>query len=203
VDQSRPGLRAAGVERNRHEIVATGRRHLIETGYHRLSLERVAEGAGVTRVTIYRQFGSKLGLLVAVADDLAVRAQIAGGLMSAASNEDPALAFRLMVAELCRFWGTDPELLRRLVSLAAVDPEVSLEIATREQWRDDQMVSVVHRLASEDRLRAAFDLDHAVAVIGAVTGFPACDEMVTRLHMDFIELDALLLTLLGSVLDLA
>jgi AcrR family transcriptional regulator len=197
-----PGLRAAGVARTRRNIVAAARRHLVDSGYHRLSLEQVAADAGVTRVTIYRQFSSKLGLLDAIAEDLAARSRVVAGMRTAAGVDDPAAAFAAMVSQLCRFWSTDPDVFRRLISLAAVDPEARQVIAGREQWRYDQIATFVRRLAAADRLRAPFDPQHATAVIGAVTSFPACDEMASRLDVDLGRLDRSLLALLTSVVHL-
>jgi AcrR family transcriptional regulator len=196
------GLRAAGVARTRRNIVAAARRHLVESGYHRLSLEQVAADAGVTRVTIYRQFSSKLGLLDAIAEDLAAHAQVVPGMHAAAEVADPPAAFTAMVSQLCRLWSTDPDVFRRLISLAAVDPEARQVITSREQWRYAQIATFVHRLAAADRLHTPFDSEHAIAAIGAVTSFPACDEMATRLRVNLDQLDRPLLALLTSVVHL-
>ncbi|TCC44395.1 TetR/AcrR family transcriptional regulator, partial [Kribbella pittospori] len=55
-------MRARGAERTRINILVAARQHLIDAGYRSLSLEQVAADAEVTRVTIYRKFGNKLGL---------------------------------------------------------------------------------------------------------------------------------------------
>jgi AcrR family transcriptional regulator len=200
--EAQQGLRVAGVARTRRAIVTATRKHLIEAGYHRLSLEQVAADAGITRVTIYRQFASKLGLLDAVADDLAQRAQVVSGVDAAAAVADPVIAFRAMVSELCRFWATDPGLLRRLIGLAAVDSEAGHVVQGREQWRYDQIAVFVGRLFADQRLRCDVDIDQAIAVIGTVTGFPACDEMATRLRVRHDQLDELVITLLSGVVRL-
>jgi AcrR family transcriptional regulator len=199
----RPGLRAAGVQRTRSGILTAARRHLVEAGYHRLSMEDVAADAGVTRVTIYRHFDSKLGLLDAIADDLAQRARIVTGMHEAAEIGDPVAAFTAMVTVLCRFWNSDPDVFRRLISLAAVDPEAQQVIAGREQWRYEQVSMFVRRLNDVDRLHTPFDVRRATAVVGTVTSFPACDEMATRLRIGLTELDQLLLPLLAGVVRLA
>lgn len=190
------------MQRNRRSIIAAARRHLVDTGYHRLSLEGVAADAGVTRVTIYRQFESKLGLLDAVAEDLAIRANVVTRMHNAAATAGAPDAFRAMVSELCRFWSTDPDLFRRLISLAAVDPAARHVIETRERWRYEQISTFVRQLADEDRLRDPFDPDRATATIGAVTSFPACDEMATRLRCAIDELDGLLVALLAGTVRL-
>jgi AcrR family transcriptional regulator len=196
------GLRAAGVARTPPAIHTPPRKHQIEVGYHRLSLEQVAADAGITRVTIYRQFASKLGLLDAVADDLAQRSQVVRGMETAAAMADPAAAFRAMVSELCRFWGTDPDLFRRLIGLAAVDPEADQVVGSREQWRYDQVAAFVRRLADDGRLRGDADVDRSATAIGAVTGFVPCDDMAIRLKLPHDQLDGLVITFLNGVVRL-
>jgi AcrR family transcriptional regulator len=197
-----PGLRAAGVERTRRRILDAARRHLIETGFHRLSLEDVAADAGVTRVTIYRHFESKLGLLDAIADDLNRQAGLVTAIHKAAEITDPVAAFTAMVNQLCRFWNSDPDLLRRLISLAVVDPEAQRVIADRERWRYQQIRAFVKRLAKADRLRLPFDVRRATAAIGAMTSFPACDELATQLRTSLTALDQILLPMLTSIVRL-
>jgi AcrR family transcriptional regulator len=194
--------RAAGVARTRSSIVAAGRQHLIDRGYHRLSLEEVAAAAAITRITIYRQFGSKLGLLEAIADDVAERSLVVPRVAAAAAMPDPSDAFRALIRELCHFWATDPDLFRRLVSLSAVDPSAQQIIDVKEDWRYDQVRAAVNRMAAEGRLRLPFNSRLAGAVIGAMTSFPACDDMATRLHMPLTDLDELLLALIATVVDL-
>jgi AcrR family transcriptional regulator len=207
VEQAAPqtrqqGLRARGVQRTRTNILLAARQHLIASGFRNLSLEQVAADADITRVTIYRTFGNKLGLLDAVAEDLSQRAGLVAGVHAAATLDDPVAAFKQMVSELCRFWSTDPDLFRRLISLSAVDPEANQVISSREQWRFDQATLFVTRLAEADRLRRPFDTDTAAAAVGATTSFTTCDEIATRLHLSHDKVEDLLLALLHGVVQL-
>jgi AcrR family transcriptional regulator len=172
-------------------------------GYHRLGLEAVADRAGVTRVTIYRQFGSRLGLLEAIAEDLAVRSEIVPAMRRVAAIEDATSAFRALVHELCRFWVSDPDLLRRLVSLDAVDPDARDLIRRREDWTYRQVAAVIARLAAEDRVLDPFDAPTATAIVSAVTGFQSCDEMASRAGIPLAKLDSLLIAGLRGVIHLS
>ncbi|MBO2463486.1 TetR/AcrR family transcriptional regulator [Actinomadura violacea] len=194
--------RAAGIERTRRAVMDAARRHLVEAGYHGLSMERVAAEAGVTRVTVYRRFGSKPGLLEAVADDLAGRSEVVPHLREALDRPDAPDAFRGTVTGICRFWGTDPDLLRRLVSLAEVDPEVRDVIAGRERWRLAQVTAAVERLDGAGRLRPPFGVLEASAAAAAVTSFPSCDAMAADLGRPHADLPVLLVPLLTSIADL-
>src|SRR6266496_2704183 len=66
----RIGKRAAGVAETRSRVVAAARAVFAEDGFHRAAMEEVARRADVARATVYYQFGSKLGLVEAVLDDI-------------------------------------------------------------------------------------------------------------------------------------
>ena len=65
----RLGERQALVDETRGRIVAAAR-ELLRAGddVARFSMEAVARAAGVSRMTVYYQFGSRVGLLEAVCD---------------------------------------------------------------------------------------------------------------------------------------
>jgi hypothetical protein len=88
----------------------------------------------------------------------------------------------------------------RLVHLSAVDPQAKHRIDERERWRYDQVSGFVHRLAAVDRVRPPFDA--AAIAIGAMTGFPTCAEMASRLQVPLDQLDRLLPDLLNGVVNL-
>ncbi|GEK22339.1 TetR family transcriptional regulator [Cellulomonas xylanilytica] len=67
------------------QIRTTARRLFADLGYADVSLERVAELAGVTRGAVYHHFGSKLGLFTAVVDD--AQAVVAAAVAEAAPDD--------------------------------------------------------------------------------------------------------------------
>ena len=85
----RLGQRRLAAEQTRARVIAAARELLMATGgFAGFTIDAVARQAGVARMTIYNQFGSKAGLLEALFDDLAAR----GGmeqLPSAFSRPDP------------------------------------------------------------------------------------------------------------------
>src|SRR5256885_15989334 len=71
---SRPyrlGRRQAAVDRTRARILRAARALLVSRGGTEFTIEAVARGARVTRVTVYQRFGSRTKLLEALFDDLA------------------------------------------------------------------------------------------------------------------------------------
>src|SRR5215813_12867580 len=77
----RLGQRQAATEQTRARIISAARDLLMSAdGYARFSIEAVARQADVARMTVYHQFGSKVGLLEALCDSLAAN----GGMQQAA-----------------------------------------------------------------------------------------------------------------------
>ncbi|MBA3552703.1 MAG: helix-turn-helix transcriptional regulator, partial [Actinobacteria bacterium] len=73
----RLGQRAETTERNRHRILEAAYELIAEAGFHPVSVDAVADRAGVTRVTVYRRFGSKRGLFEAVSSHRMDQAKLA------------------------------------------------------------------------------------------------------------------------------
>jgi AcrR family transcriptional regulator len=73
--EGRPERRDAAI--NRVRILTAGRRVLEEEGFAAVSLERVAELAGVGKATVYRRFGDWSGLTAALLEENARTLQIA------------------------------------------------------------------------------------------------------------------------------
>jgi AcrR family transcriptional regulator len=88
------------------------------------TVDAVARRAGVSRMTVYYQFGGRTPLLEAVLDDLATR----GGMLdigAAFQQPSAAAAVRQVVAVFCGFWASQRLVLRRLRAMAVLDPELS------------------------------------------------------------------------------
>jgi AcrR family transcriptional regulator len=110
-----------------------------------ISLDAVAKRAGVTRLTVYNQFGSRRALLEAVFDDMAER----GGLhriREAMANPDPHMALRLIVAIFCDFWSVHRGALWRLHAASATDPEFEESLHARNQRRRHLLSALVDRM---------------------------------------------------------
>src|SRR5262249_41632805 len=72
----RLGKRQIVADKNRAKIVAAARKLLAGRGSASFSMDAVAQKAGVARMTVYHQFGSKRELLEALFDHLAGRSLV-------------------------------------------------------------------------------------------------------------------------------
>jgi AcrR family transcriptional regulator len=173
----RLGQRQSATDQTRARIVDAARELLAASGgFAGFTIDGVARQAGVARMTVYYQFGSKVGLLEALCDSLAVRGGIErlGGALCQRRSLD-ALAECLKV--FARFWATDRLVLRRLQGLAALDPD--FEHVLRGRWgrRREGLRVIVRRLAEEHGRPRPEAFDEAVDVLYALGSFETFDTL--------------------------
>lgn len=173
----RLGRRQAGVDRTRYRILAAARELVSELGPES-SVGKVAKRAGVSRITVYYQFGSKAALLEALS---AEAGPPPAGVAPGDATGDPAADLRLRIEQACAAWAADPRLHRQLAGRALGAAGVALGAAgTVSNERPDHDHALAVRLAAHDRLRAGCSIKEAEDVIGTLTSFAVFD----RLHKE-------------------
>lgn len=135
----------------------------------RVSLEVVAKVAGVTRLTVYNQFGSRRGLLEAVLDKVAEEAGF-DQVRDIMSGPDPRLALERLIQLMCRAWSHDGSL-ARLHAAASIDPEFAELVGQRIERRRFALQALVKRLQGERGLSDAGRRD-LVDTLFAITSYP-------------------------------
>ena len=101
-------------------------RELLQEGaFHESTVEQVAARAGVSRATVYQQFGSRVGLVDAICDSL--------DLSAVEASPDVAT----LLKRSTDFWAREETLLGQLYDAAAVDPAARefVERQTRDRYR--------------------------------------------------------------------
>jgi AcrR family transcriptional regulator len=182
------GLRQRRVRDTRRRILAAARELFGEEGFHRASLEDIAARAEVVRPTIYRHFGSKLGLLQALVSDAEQRAGIER-VFAAMESPDAAEAVRAMLSELCRFWAAEEQLFRQVVGLAAIDPEARQVIEGKDASRRRDMKRLAERLQRQDRLDPDWSPQRAGATLWFLTSFTTFDQLHRRSRLSLESLE--------------
>jgi polyketide synthase 12 len=69
VDFGRPRAERADAARNRQVLLATARRMIAENGADKLTMDGLAERAGLGKGTVYRRFATRAGIFQALLDD--------------------------------------------------------------------------------------------------------------------------------------
>ena len=173
----RLGQRQANTEQTRARILSAARELLMESrGFAGFSIEAVARQADVARMTIYHQFGSKIGLLEAIFDSLAQHGgmeQLAG----AFHQSDPLAALDEYIRVFGHFWDSDRLVTRRIRGLSALDPDFEQAVRARDEWRRQGLRVIVGRLAEQSGQPAAAALDEAVNILYTLTSFEYFDTL--------------------------
>lgn len=154
-------------EVTRTRILDAANALLLERGYHGVGLASVASAAGVSRQTVYDQFGSKSGLLRAM---VARSEEVAGlpRLLERVRSETRGVA--MLRAFLDAVVAVEPQVypFSRLVYAARLDDPVAAELwEWRLRSRHEGMRRVMERLASEGRLRLGVSVEEATDVAWA------------------------------------
>jgi AcrR family transcriptional regulator len=171
----RLGRRKEASEQTRQRILQAARDLLAAPrGLSAFTIDAVATQAGVARMTIYYQFGSKSGLLEALCDTLAIR----GGIQQMGHvhyQADPLAALDKFIAVFGGFWDSDRLVIRRLNSLGALDPELERVLRGRAERRRQHASALVGRLTETLGRPASESFHDSVAILLTLTSFETFD----------------------------
>ena len=161
-------IRTAAAVAKRHRVVEAAARSLREdASIATFSLDAVAKVAGVTRLTVYHQFGSRRGLLEAVFDEIAGQGGLAQ-IADAMAIPDPRAALDRLVEIFCAFWSGDPAV-GRLHEAMATDLEFAQALIERNERRRTTIDVLARRIAG--KAASARARQDAVDMIFALTSF--------------------------------
>lgn len=145
----RLGQREKSTEQTRTRILTAARELLLTSeGFAGFSIDAVARRADVARMTVYHQFGSKIGLLEALSDYLAAH----GGmeqLANAFRQTDPFEALDEFVRVFGHFWQSDRIVTRRLRAMAALDPDFEQVVKARDERRREGLRVILQRFVEK------------------------------------------------------
>jgi len=173
----RLGQRQAATEQTRARILTAARELLMASdGFSGFSIDAVARQADVARMTVYHQFGSKIGLLEALSDSLAAH----GGmeqLASAFRRPEPLDALDEYITVFSHFWDSDRLVTRRLRALAALDADFEQVIRARDERRRQGLRVLVQRLVEKHGRPAPEAVEEVINVLYTLIGFECFDTL--------------------------
>ena len=172
--------RAQAAEETRLSIIEAARRLLSDASYHDVSLDELAGEAGVSRQTIYVQFGSKRGVLQGLAEHIERETYGQGMLAGVAGVSDPVRTIRGGLNDLMAFFGLNADLLRTFHAQAATDPDFGAVWQDRQQERWEAIHYLVEWAARDSRLAPEWDVEEATDWLWSLTNFQRYDEMVMQ-----------------------
>lgn len=156
----RPGGRTAKVRR---AVLDATLDALAETGFHALNMDRIAAHAGVGKTTVYRRWGSPVGLVTDLLHDMAEQ--------SLPASDTGSLPGDLRAnAELVRSTLTDPRMgavFRAVIAAAACDEECAGALAGFYRTRLAEWAPVVARGERRGEVPAGTDPAELLRAVSA------------------------------------
>jgi AcrR family transcriptional regulator len=191
--------RRAGAEATRERIVMAAHGLLAEpAGVSAFTVDAVARRAGVARMTVYNQFGSKAALLEALFDLMMRRGGIDGprGMPSVFRVADPVEAVSAMFGVLARYYSADRMVKRRVHALAVLQPDVERALSLREDRRRRGIRTLLERM---DRPWTPARRDELERLLFTLTSFESFDGLAGP-HRTFPDVAPLLVSTARAVL---
>lgn len=188
----RLGKRAIAAQATRDAILVAAKRVAAAHGLASLTVDAVAEEAGVSRLTVYNHFESKAGLLEALAWRLFASADITR-IRDARLHPDIEVALKSFLAENAHFFGTVGRQGRAVLTAALGDPDLAKVVeATYTAGRLAAISAIVDRLATARRLARGWTREDAVAALMVLTSLEAFETLTTSNQRTPAEAGALL-----------
>jgi AcrR family transcriptional regulator len=172
----RSTVRGERARETRRRLTEAATTHFLESGYAQTSLAAIAGTAGVSVDTVYKTFGSKVGLLKQVldvgigGDDVPVPLLERAGPQALREEPDQRVQVRMLASgvagQLERIRPLD-DILR---SAAAVDQDAAaLREDIQVRQRRTAMRTIVGWIAAHGRLRDDLTVDRAAQVVWTLT----------------------------------
>ena len=149
---------------------------LAQSPLENVGLPQIAARAEVARSTIYTIFGSREGVMVAVAEDLLERGGFAR-IGQALRDPDVVRGFEQSIAVAMELYSRERAVGRALLSLAAVDRDASSAAARLNFGRREGMQRIAERMRAQGVLRDDVTVDEAADVLWVITSFETFDQL--------------------------
>ena len=156
----RPGGRTAKVRR---AVLDATEDALAASGFHTLNMDQIAASAGVGKTTVYRRWGSPVGLVTDLLHDMAEQSLPAADTGSLAGDlrANAALVHRTL---------TDPRMgavFRAVIAAAACDEECATALRGFYRTRLEEWAPVVTRAAARGEVPAGTDALELLRAVSA------------------------------------
>ena len=161
-------------------VLAAAERLIVGGEFHVATMEQLAAAAGISRATVFNRFGSKLGVLQALADRCNEGPEMQA-IQKALELEDPDASLDAVIEASCLIWETSGFIYEQLKAIVVLEPGAVTLI--EEQWEDQRadLESLIRRLAKAGRLRPGLGKARATATLHTLTSL----ESFLQLRRDY------------------
>ena len=156
-------------DETRSRIAAAARKLLEEHGYAGMTMEAVAQEAGVAVATVYSVFGSKTRVLSEILDAARFGDSHQNLVREAMQATDPRERLRFPARIARRIYESEDSVLDLLRGAGAVAPELAQSESERECSRYDAQNVMIQYLVRSRSLRRGLDPQHARDILWSLT----------------------------------
>jgi AcrR family transcriptional regulator len=149
---------------SREKVVGSALLLFSNQGITATTTKQIAETAGVNEVTLFRQFGSKQGLLLAVLKEAPVLERMQAALSDIAGANDPLIAYGASALDLL---GQVPELVRSLIGEAGQSPPENLQ-ALAQAMRQANQQTVAYLLGTRLNFPPGLSVEAATSLLNTL-----------------------------------
>lgn len=172
--------RAQRTAATRARIVDAARALLQEGRFHEASMETLAARAGVTRVTLYRTFGTKRELLEGVFWDAVTRARL-DRVDAAHAHPDVRTAVRRVLRANCQMFAEFGDSLPLALELARADADMqAIMDATYHGRRHQAMERLAARIVNEGAAATGWTKNRIADALLVLTSHETFQTLVDR-----------------------
>lgn len=186
---------------SREKIVKSAVALFLEQGITATTTKQIAERAGVNEVTLFRQFGSKHGLLLAVLEEAPIVENMQAALADIIGASEPVMAYGALGLELL---GNASELVRSLIGESGQAPAENLQALGQTLCQANRQ-TVAYLQASSVNLPSGLSIEASASllnmlVIGrAVMDFTSGGHGIRQSQEDFLAATTALFLAAGEI----
>lgn len=161
--------RAEQQRRTHEQLLDAGRQVFLRRGFLAATVEEIAADAGYTRGAVYKHFGGKEGLWLALVEaDADAHLRHLRDTLAAATDRDDLIAALVPAGPVDAAAAKWSAAAAEVLAAIAQQPATAALVAAVQQRHDEQVVALLTENARRLRLEPAMSLDQAVVMIGAL-----------------------------------
>jgi AcrR family transcriptional regulator len=161
-------------------VLEAAERLITEGSFHTATMDELAIAAGVSRATVFNRFGSKLGVLEALAARCAAGPEMQA-IQDALEIEDPVASLEALIEASCVIWEAQGFIHEQLHAIVALEPDAAALIDQQREEQRADLQGLTRRLARAGRLRPGLSEARAVATLHMLTSL----ESFLRLRREY------------------
>jgi AcrR family transcriptional regulator len=165
----RSTARQAQAEETRRRIVAMALELLTEKGFDGVTMEEIANRAGVASPTVYAAFGSKRGIVRALIEQQSFGPSYAQIVSQVHAAQDPPTRLRTAAGIARTVYDAGREVWKVISKTGSVSPELSEVLREKESRRYEGQAMMIDWLKEHNALKPDLDVTTARDILFALT----------------------------------